>query len=265
MTRFPRRLALTALLVAALAAGGLVGLRHVRQKAIAPTCAVSAPDGTFAVGMTEAANATTIAAVGKRIGMPDHAVTVALAAALQESKLQNLDHGDLDSVGLFQQRPSQGWGTQAQLLSPTYAATAFYRALTRVDGWASLSVTDAAQQVQRSAAPNAYAQWEGQARALAEALTGEAAAGLSCRFRVPGHLTAATALADAMSSELGPPGLGQTVTSARGWTMASWLVAHAYDYRISTVTFLGSVWTAAGGRWQPQGPAVSAVEVRAVT
>ena len=75
--------------------------------------------------------------------------------------------------GLFQQRPSQGWGTAEQLTTPTYAAAAFYRALGDVEGWETMSVTDAAQHVQRSAAPDAYAKWEAEARVLARILTGE--------------------------------------------------------------------------------------------
>ena len=82
----------------------------------------------------------------------------ALAAAFQESGLHNLSHGDRDSLGLFQQRPSQGWGTPSQIMDPGYAAGAFYHRLAQVTGWQTTSVTDAAQQVQRSAAPDAYAQ-----------------------------------------------------------------------------------------------------------
>ena len=89
-----------------------------------------APTTTYTLDIDQAANSTTIAAVGKRLGLPDHAVTVALAAALQESRLHNLPYGDRDSLGLFQQRPSQGWGTATEILTPSYAAAAFFRALT---------------------------------------------------------------------------------------------------------------------------------------
>src|SRR3954451_16147892 len=121
---------------------------------------------------SKAANAATIAAVGRRNGLPDHAVTIALATALQESKLRNLTYGDRDSIGLFQQRPSQGWGTPLQLQDPVYAAQAFYGRLTKVRGWQTAEVTAAAQAVQRSGAPYAYADWESEARALARAFTG---------------------------------------------------------------------------------------------
>jgi hypothetical protein len=91
---------------------------------------------------------------------------------MQESRLYNL--GDLgvnnnsDSLGLFQQRPSMGWGTVAQVTDPVYASTAFYIRLQNVPGWQSMSVTDAAQSVQRSGAPGAYAQWQSDATALVQ-------------------------------------------------------------------------------------------------
>jgi hypothetical protein len=120
----------------------------------------------------QTANAATIVAVGKRIQVPERGLVTALAAALQESGLRNLDHGDRDSLGLFQQRPSQGWGTPAEIMNPAYAATAFYRRLLEVRDWHELSVNDAAQTVQRSATPTAYAQHEPAARALTAAVGG---------------------------------------------------------------------------------------------
>ena len=89
--------------------------------------------------------------MAKRRGLPNHAVTVALAAALQESKLYNVNYGDRDSVGIFQQRPSQGWGTPAQLIDPAYAANAFYSHLEKIPTWRTLEVAKAAQLVQHSA------------------------------------------------------------------------------------------------------------------
>src|SRR6266498_327517 len=99
---------------------------------VPPGCHVSLANQTYTLSPEQTAHATTIAAVGKRMGLPDHAVSVALAAALQESKLQNLQYGDRDSLGLFQQRPSQGWGSETEVLTPHYAAGAFYRRLARI-------------------------------------------------------------------------------------------------------------------------------------
>jgi len=102
--------------------------------------------------------------------MPERAVTIALATALQESALRNLDHGDRDSLGLFQQRPSQGWGSPAQVTDPNYSARIFYDRLLQVPDWEDQPVTVAAQTVQRSAFPSAYAKWEGLAADLVEQL-----------------------------------------------------------------------------------------------
>lgn len=129
----------------------------------------------------QAVNAATIAAVGTGRGMPERAVTIALATALQESGLRNLGHGDLDSVGLFQQRPSQGWGTEKQIMDPVYSASVFYEHLAKVPDYNRLPITVAAQRVQRSGFPEAYAKHEPDAELLAAALTGQAPATLTCQ------------------------------------------------------------------------------------
>ncbi|WP_442892402.1 LysM peptidoglycan-binding domain-containing protein [Curtobacterium sp. USHLN213] len=122
-------------------------------------------------------NAATIVAVGRSLGVSDHGIVIALAAAMQESSLRNLSHGDRDSVGLFQQRPSQGWGSAAALQDPATAAKRFFtgnpghtRGLLDIAGWSSMNVTTAAQAVQVSAYPKAYAQWEKTAQSLLASL-----------------------------------------------------------------------------------------------
>ncbi|MFC0057699.1 C40 family peptidase [Streptomyces actinomycinicus] len=115
-------------------------------------------------------NAKTIVATGIQLGIPARGQVIALATALQESGLRNLDHGDRDSVGLFQQRPSQGWGTREEIMNPVYASKKFYNALKSVKGWESMPVTVAAQKVQKSATPDAYAQHEPLATALQQAI-----------------------------------------------------------------------------------------------
>jgi hypothetical protein len=143
-------------------------------------CTLAVDGSSFHLDREQIANAQTIAAEASALGLPHHAVTVALAAALQESHLHDLRSGDRDSVGLFQQRPSQGWGTPAQLVDPRYAASAFLRALAALGSWQSLSVNDAAQRVQHSATPTAYGRWETEARALARVETGEITGALTC-------------------------------------------------------------------------------------
>jgi cell wall-associated NlpC family hydrolase len=106
------------------------------------------------------ANAWTIYNAGVSLGLPERAEIIAIATALQESALRNLPYGGSDSIGLFQQRPSQGWGTVAQIMDPAYSARAFYERLVKVAGWQSMSLTAAAQVVQQSAFPGAYAHWQ---------------------------------------------------------------------------------------------------------
>ena len=186
----------------------------------------------------QAQNASIIAAVAMQMGLPDHAVTVALATAYQESQLENLTYGDLDSVGLFQQRPSEGWGTPAQIENPVYAATAFYDHLVQVPGWETMPVTEAAQMVQHSASPDAYAQWAPEARSLARALTGEEPQGMACHLdRFGGHAPLTSTLTSAVTTELGSPAFGVPVSTKRGWQVAAWAVAHAYNYHLTSVTF----------------------------
>lgn len=115
-------------------------------------------------------HAQTIVATGISLGVPRRGQIVALATAIQESRLRNLTFGDRDSLGLFQQRPSQGWGTPQQVRDPVYASTKFYKGLLDVAGWQQMTVTQAAQAVQLSAYPDAYAQWEPLATALQKAI-----------------------------------------------------------------------------------------------
>lgn len=130
--------------------------------------------GTYAgiaLDQTQADNASIIYNVGASRGLPPKAMAIAIATSMQEATLHNLGSGDRDSVGLFQQRPSQGWGTIAQIMDPKYAAGKFYDALVKVPNWQAIPLTQAAQAVQRSAFPFAYAKWEGMANAAVQALT----------------------------------------------------------------------------------------------
>ncbi|MFC8567434.1 C40 family peptidase [Streptomyces sp. NPDC057245] len=111
-------------------------------------------------------NAATIVAAGLSLDVPRKGQIIALATAMQESRLRNLGYGDRDSLGLFQQRPSQGWGSAEQIRDPTHASEQFYKHLLKVDGWQQMTVTQAAQAVQKSGLPDAYAQWESLATAL---------------------------------------------------------------------------------------------------
>jgi hypothetical protein len=208
---------------------------------------------------TQARNASLIAAISIRRGMPAHAATIALATALQESKLYNLHGGDRDSQGLFQQRPSQGWGTVGEVRDPVHATNAFYDALTRVSGYDSLPVTVAAQRVQRSGYPSAYAVYENDARALASALTGFSPRAFWCHLREPGGSIPPAARRAAAVRRALEPGFGTVpvqvgagshlevaaASRTRGWAQADYLVAHAQQLGLSSVVYAGYAWAAA--------------------
>ncbi|MEO9103677.1 MAG: LysM peptidoglycan-binding domain-containing protein [Terrimesophilobacter sp.] len=149
-----------------------------RTLAIPGVSSTPASVGGYVTTLTPemATNAKIIISVGTSLGVHDYGLVIALAAAMQESSLRNLNYGDRDSLGLFQQRPSAGWGSPAQVMDPVYASKLFFggiknpnkgntRGLLDIAGWQSMTVTQAAQAVQRSAFPDAYAKWETSARA----------------------------------------------------------------------------------------------------
>ena len=218
----------------------------------ASTCTAVRGPGSAPVSLTpeQSQNASIIAGVALKMGLPDHAVTVALATAMQESRLRDLNYGDRDSLGLFQQRPSQGWGTRSEILDPQYATSVFYGHLVQLPGWAAMAVTDAAQAVQQSGSPAAYAHWEQQARTLAIALTGEAPGAFTCRLAgFAGLAPLPAALPAAASQELGPNRIGVPLDPRAGWVVANWIVAHAWQYHVRQVAFAGWIWTESTGRW----------------
>ena len=274
----PRLRALPAIgsaLVLVLAAVGYLffGGRHgVTPTAPPPPPGCQAGTGVAAIPLAtdQAGIAATIAGVAVGHRLPRQAVTIALAAALQESELQNLDYGDRDSVGVFQQRPSQGWGTTAELEDPVYATTKFFAALVRVPGYMKMPVDRAAQEVQHSADGSAYEQWVEVATLLAGYFTGASPGGVSCWYSPGGKPDLAGALKQ-LTETFGPQGTDGVlvgITTDRSakktkvavvhvqrdgaWTVAGWLVAHAQQYGISQIRYGGFVWDAGNGSmgWQ---------------
>ncbi|MEU6023983.1 hypothetical protein [Micromonospora sp. NPDC047134] len=248
-------------------AGIVLGMRQVGERLRLPlasrACTVQA-DGKVTLDAHQMANAATIAAIGIQHELPDRAVVVALATAYQESGLRNLADGDRDSVGLFQQRPSQGWGTPKQIQDPRYAADRFYSALKKVRGWQDMRVTDAAQKVQRSAFPEAYEKWADESEVLTRALLGHATGAVVCTFGGDPAMrgeAAATALTKGLSLDWGltaaaTTASGLTVAAANqleGWRYAHWLVAHATDHGVKRVRFGDLEWTNRGGSWSRVG------------
>ncbi len=184
----PRRVVLLVALVASLAllcCGGSVaalflGAFNDQNNALTSTgaCGTGGPvdpggklPGIGGYGATQIKNAAIIIKTGSDLKLPPRAWVIAIATAMQESGLRNLDTAvDHDSLGLFQQRPSTGWGMPAQILNPAYAATKFYTKLKSIAGWERMPLTDAAQRVQGSAYPDAYAKHESIATQIVNAL-----------------------------------------------------------------------------------------------
>ena len=129
----------------------------------------TADQSTMAATAEQTNNVATIVGVVKGRGLPMRAAVIAVATAMQESSLRNIDYGDRDSLGLFQQRPSQGWGSREEILNPVYSTGRFLDSMTPIAGWATMELTEIAQQVQRSGFPLAYAKWEMQAAQLVTA------------------------------------------------------------------------------------------------
>ena len=246
------------LLGALVAAGTLVAIVLTdRQPVRGEYCTADVGATHAQIDIEQARWATLISAIAQRRGLPPRATTIAIATAFQESRIHNIDYGDRDSVGLFQQRPSQGWGTQEQLMNPTYAINAFYDALVKVEGYETMIITDAAQKVQLSGFAGAYAQHENSARALASALRGYSIAAFSCSINpTGGGLT--TAVSTDVLAAFGQIPVRTSNTAivlpligaasdveARGWGLAHYAVGNAARLQIASVSFDGQQWTAA--------------------
>jgi hypothetical protein len=259
------RVASATLLLAGLGAYAIVQYDSGSQDP--PRCFVAGADGerAFTMEPAQAASAATIEAVASARDLPERAVTIAIATAMQESSLRNLDYGDRDSLGLFQQRPSQGWGSEAEVQDPVYAAGAFYDQLVEIPDYESMPLTEAAQEVQRSAFPDEYAKHEEEAALLAGALTGRTPAALSCSWVVPEPSTGQPVeVHERMVREFGegvrPVGDGTRLTvpvgdggeTRRGWELAHWAVAHSAELGIERISYGDHLWEArsSGDGWQ---------------
>ena len=259
------------LVFAGIAGGSYVALQRYGSPAHEGTCLASGLGTSHRYTTERVANAALISATAVDRGLPPRAASIALATAYQESQLRNIDYGDRDSLGLFQQRPSQGWGTEEQILDPLYATNAFYDALVTVDGYESADINDIAQRVQRSGHPEAYRDHETEGRLYASALTGQSGANLLCtlgpvgataspeqlrtelqrqfpRAVETGRVTSALASASSAAPQL-PEDAGATALvldpgedETLGWALANWAVARAADDAVVQVSYRGRVW-----------------------
>ncbi|GHD03829.1 hypothetical protein GCM10008096_10390 [Zhihengliuella salsuginis] len=260
----------------AVVAAGIYGVSRVvddSQFLVREQCTAFIDSERQTLAPDQAANAALIAAVSVERGLRARAATIGIATSMQESKLRNIDYGDdagPDSRGLFQQRPSQGWGTEEQVMDPLYAANRFYAELETFD-YASMRITEAAQKVQRSAFPEAYGKHEPTARAFASALTGYSPASLNCTLRraeeagdpetvrsqlAEQHSPLLAAQASVEGRRISIPthassGLVESneLTQRTGWSIAQWAVARAGSENIESVAFAGLIWNRAENSW----------------
>ncbi len=227
-------------------------------------CTVTLGDRTDTKTAEQANNIAIIVAGSMRWGLPARAATIAVATAIQESTLRNIDYGDRDSIGLFQQRPSQGWGTVEEIMDPYYATDRFYEALIKVDGWQDAEITDAAQAVQRSGFPLAYADHEEEGRLWASALTGNGGT-VACDLSPASEPTTTAAFAERVTADFGadayvlaPVGVAatdgarsDTVLQATGDTaaataaLAQWAVAVSAVEGVTVAAHGGDTWVRA--------------------
>ena len=272
--RRPAVVSLVVLVAVGLTVGGYAvwTLTNRPPTPIDERCSATVGDQTTTITIEQAGNAAIIAGVSVKRGLAPRAASIALTTAYQESGLRNLDYGHSDSLGLFQQRPSKGWGTKEQVMDPWYSSTAFYKALVRVKNWQTRDIGDAAQAVQRSAYPDAYAKHVANARALASSLAGETPASFTCALR-----TAGPADPDGMQTFLAKT-YGNTATLARdgdalkvttsnaaaAWSVAQAAVATTKQYGVGSVTVGGYSWTYAPWstpKWLATAPAADTTTV----
>jgi len=227
---------LVVVVLAVAVTAAVLGVRHLRTLVSGEQCLVTASGSTFSWAPDQASNAAAITAIAVQRGMPPRAATIAIATAMQESKVRNVKFGDRDSLGLFQQRPSQGWGTAEQILDPEYSTNKFYDALAKIKGYQSMDIAQAAQKVQRSAAGDAYAQHEAQARVTASALSGQTHGGMVCALEDPGTPGDPAEVAALVEKDFGvsaDEGKGTVTVRADSddlaWAIGSWAVARADD------------------------------------
>ncbi|WP_250443321.1 hypothetical protein [Actinotalea sp. C106] len=271
-------------LVALAGLGVSAGLTALTGEAQEPVRCAAASDGTsWYLDADQAETAALLTATSVHRDLPARAATIAIATGLQESKLRNIDYGDRDSVGIFQQRPSQGWGTVEQIMDPVYSTGAFYDGLVTVDGYQEMAVTEAAQAVQRSGFPDAYAQHEVRSRAWASALTGYSPAALTCTLAEPeaagdpdvlaarverdyaGLLTTSTeaqTLSITVAGSALEAAVDETGAERLGWGVAQWSVALADAHQVTEVSYGDQTWSREAAQWQTSEEPVPPGQVR---
>ena len=242
-------------LIAGLGVGAFLWLRSRGLTTPVPgqqRCVATASGRSVALDLEQAHYASIIVGLSVKRGLPPRAASIALATVYQETGIRNLDYGDLDSVGLFQQRPSQGWGNRKQLLDPYYATNKFYDALVKINDWETADITKVAQTVQNSSYPEAYRDHEADARVLASALAGHSTAGFSCLER-EGNPGKSSALISSIEKTFGTVS-DKTKDNVVGIDARSGTLAWAYaSHALANADRYGVVGVKVGNRqWQTQ-------------
>lgn len=236
--------------------GIYIALRHSVPVLEPSSCSADTSGRPVSLDVSQAGIAATIAGVAQRHEMPRRAVTIAYATALQESKLTNLHGGDLDSVGVFQQRPSAGWGPASKLEDPVYATTKFFDALALVPEYRTIPVYRAAQAVQRSADGYAYNKYATVAQRMSDAFTGQLPHAVWCVYPGAAAKPRLAAAGQALTRAFGslhasryhdPAMAVQVAHPASGWAVAAWLVSHAGTYGIRHISYQGYQWQVGHG------------------
>jgi hypothetical protein len=246
--------AVAAVLIVVVAVGAYLLRKHVAL--LVNGCESDQHGQVMMLDTDQAAIAATIAGVAHARRLPAQAVVIAYATAWQESHLHDLDYGTLDSIGVFQQRPSEGWGTPKELLNPVYAAGKFFAALVQVPDYLHLPIYQAAQAVQRSADGQAYENYAEQADIMSGPFTGGSPHGVWCWYPENGPGSPQlTAMRQELEQTFGRLAVKQDATSstvriarpAAGWAVASWLVTHATTYGLTSVRYAGYEWNLSAG------------------
>lgn len=265
-------LTLVVVLLGALGYGGWRAYQWAYQRFTPELCEVLIPDGEpTTLSREQAHNASIIVAESVARGLPEQAAIVAIATAYQESGLRNLDYGDRDSLGLFQQRPSYGWGTEEEIMDPWYSSGRFYEEIVKFTDWENVDVNDMAQKVQRSGHPEAYRKHETKARAVAGALRGTRPASLSCVSFEEAPTADPTAFervlatfGDTLSTSTDGATMTLTATDETVlWAAAHHVVANNYDGGVLSVVVGDQMWTQAKQGWhdasEPAAPLTAVV------
>ena len=251
-------LVVTLVVVGALGFGAWKGYEWLVTRMTPNACylQVEGAEEPLRITNEQARNASIIVSESYNRGLSEQAAVIALATAWQESGLRNLNYGDRDSLGLFQQRPSYDWGTKEQIMDPWYSSGRFYEELVKFDDWESTDVNDIAQKVQRSGHPEAYRKHETNARALAGAFRGSREGTFTCINRDAtgtdhGALDKVASTVPGVSLQDNGSELVMTANNAgAAWSVTQLALANTSELGVEKVVVGGNEWKQGEQAWK---------------